>query len=94
MKLANIFLPIEFGFPKQILKQRRKEMNELKSIKVLEIIAEGLGMPYDSSLNEILAAMFLMEEDGELTRLLVEAAKQDLIEAWKAEGLIAQGRSE
>jgi hypothetical protein len=64
-------------------------MKEIKIIKVLEIIAEGLGMPYNSSLNEILTAMFLIDEDGEIRRLLVEAGKQDLIEAWKAEGLIA-----
>lgn len=64
-------------------------MKELKITKVLEIIAEELGMPYDSSLNEILAAMFLTDEDREIRRLLVEAGKQDLIEAWKAEGLIA-----
>lgn len=58
-----------------------------RSIKVLEIIAEELKMPYDSSLNEILAAMFLMDEDGEIRKLLVEAGAKDLIDAFKAEGI-------
>lgn len=60
-----------------------------KSIKVLEIIATELGMPYDSSLNEILATLFLIDKDNEIVSLLVEAGKQDLIEKFKNEGLIA-----
>lgn len=64
-------------------------MSANKSIKVMEIIAEGLGMPRDSSLSEILVALCVVDKDGEITKLLVEAGKQDLIEAWKAEGLIA-----
>lgn len=61
----------------------------MKSIKVLEIIAEELRMPNDSRLNDILAALCLIDEDGEIKQLLVEAGKQDLIEKFKSEGIVA-----
>jgi hypothetical protein len=59
----------------------------MKSTKVLEIIAEELNMPYDSSLSEILAALYLMDKDGEITKLLIEAGTQDILDKFKAEGI-------
>lgn len=59
----------------------------MKITKVLEIIAEELKMPYESSLSEILAALCLIDKDREITKLLVEVGAQDLIEKFKAEGI-------
>jgi hypothetical protein len=59
----------------------------MRCVKVLEIIAEELRMPYDSSLSEILAAASLIDQDGEIIRLLVQAGAQDLIDRFKAEGI-------
>jgi alkyl hydroperoxide reductase subunit AhpC len=59
-----------------------------KSIKVIEIIAKELGMPHESSLSEILAALFVLDKDGEIMKLLVEAGKQDLIDGFREEGMI------
>lgn len=60
-----------------------------KSVEVVKIIAEGLKMPDDASLNEILAAMYLIDKDGEIMKLLVQAGVQDLIDGFKEEGLIS-----
>lgn len=46
-------------------------------------------MPDDASLNEILAAMYLIDKDGEIMKLLVQAGLQDLIDRFKEEGLIS-----
>lgn len=59
-----------------------------KCIKVLEIIAEELKMPLDSSLSEILASLWMIDEGNEIQSLLVQAGTQDLLEMFKAEGLI------
>jgi hypothetical protein len=59
-----------------------------KCIKVLEIIAEELKMPLDSSLSEILAGLWMIDEGNEIQSLLVQAGTQDLLEMFKAEGLI------
>lgn len=59
-----------------------------KSVEVVRIIAEGLKMPDDASLSEILAAMYLIDKDGEIMKLLVQAGLQDLIDGFKEEGLI------
>jgi hypothetical protein len=60
-----------------------------KSVAVVKIIAEGLKMPEDASLSEILAAMYLIDKDGEIMKLLVQAGLQDLIDGFKKEGLIS-----
>jgi hypothetical protein len=60
-----------------------------KSVAVVKIIAEGLKMPEDASLNEILAALYLIDKDGEIMKLLVQAGLQDLIDGFKKEGLIS-----
>jgi hypothetical protein len=60
-----------------------------KSVAVVKIIAEGLKMPEDASLNEILAALYLIDKDGEIMELLVQAGLQDLIDGFKEEGLIS-----
>jgi hypothetical protein len=54
-----------------------------KSVAVVKIIAEGLKMPEDASLSEILAAMYLIDKDGEIMKLLVQAGLQDLIDGFK-----------
>lgn len=59
-----------------------------KCVKVLEIIAEELKMPLDSSLSEILASLWMINEGNEIQSLLVQAGTQDLLEMFKAEGLI------
>lgn len=59
-----------------------------KCVKVLEIIAEELKMPLDSSLSEILASLWMIDEGNEIQSLLVQAGTQDLLEMFKAEGLI------
>lgn len=58
-----------------------------KSVQVLEIIAEELKMPLDSSLSEILASLWMIDEGNEIQSLLVEAGIQDLLEMFKAEGV-------
>lgn len=60
-----------------------------KSVEVVKIIAEGLKMPDNASLSEILAAMYLIDKDGEIMKLLVQAGLQDLIDGFKKEGLIS-----
>jgi hypothetical protein len=60
-----------------------------KSVEVVKIIAEGLKMPDDASLNEILAALYLIDKDGEIMELLVQAGSKDLIDGFKKEGLIS-----
>jgi hypothetical protein len=59
-----------------------------KCVKVLEIIAEELKIPLDSSLSEILASLWMIDEGNEIQSLLVQAGTQDLLEMFKAEGLI------
>lgn len=59
----------------------------MKVVKVLEIIAKELNMPYDSSLKDILAALCLIDKDGEITDMLVKAGVEDLVERFKAEGI-------
>jgi hypothetical protein len=59
-----------------------------KSVAVLNIIAEELKMPLDSSLKDILACLHLVDTDGEVTKLLVEACKEDLFEMYRKEGII------
>jgi hypothetical protein len=68
---------------------QRKEKIMKKSVAVVKIIAEGLKMPEDASLNEILAALYLIDKDGEIMELLVQAGLQDLIDGFKEEGLIS-----
>ena len=51
----------------------------MKSIRVLEIIAEELRMPYDASLTDILTAMFFIDQNKEIEKLLIKAATQDVV---------------
>lgn len=52
----------------------------MKSVKVIEIIAEELRMPQDASLADILAAMFIIDQGKEIERLLIKAATQDVLD--------------
>jgi hypothetical protein len=60
----------------------------MKCVSVLEIIAEELQMPTDASLNEILAALFCIDEDNKIRNLLAYAGTQDLLEMFRKDGLI------
>lgn len=60
----------------------------MKSVAVLNIIAEELKMPLDSSLKDILACLYLVDTDGEVTKLLVEACREDLFDLYRKEGII------
>lgn len=51
----------------------------MKSIRVLEIIAEELKMPHDASLTDILTAMFIIDQNKEIEKLLIKAATQDVV---------------
>ncbi len=74
----------------QAANKEKGENKMKKSIAAMEIIAEELGMPTDASFGEILAAMSIVDVDGEIKELLIKACKQDLLEMFKKEGLIAE----
>jgi hypothetical protein len=56
--------------------------------KVIEIIGEGFNLPQDISLQDLLLYVSFADESGEILKLLVEAGKRDIIERFKAEGII------
>jgi hypothetical protein len=67
------------------LKGERKMTN---AAKVIEIIGEGFNLPQDISLQDLLLYVSFADESGEILKLLVEAGKRDIIERFKAEGII------
>lgn len=52
----------------------------MKSVKVIEIIAEELRMPQDASLADILAAMFIIDLGKEIEKLLIKVVTQDVLD--------------
>jgi hypothetical protein len=58
-----------------------------RAAQVIEIIGDGFNLPKDISLKDLLAYVFLVDDSGEILKLLVEAGKRDLIDKFKAEGI-------
>ena len=59
-----------------------------RAAQVIEIIGEGFHLPKDIHLKDLLAYVYLVDDSGEILKLLVEAGKRDLIDKFKAEGII------
>jgi hypothetical protein len=66
--------------------ERKKKMTN--AAKVIEIIGEGFNLPQDISLQDLLLYVHFADESGEILKLLIEAGKRDIIERFKAEGII------
>lgn len=51
-----------------------------KSIQVLDIIASELHLPKDASLSDVLATLYLIDEDGEVMDLFGKAVSKEVCE--------------
>lgn len=51
-----------------------------RAAQIIKIIAEELKLPNDVHLNEVLASLYLVDTDGEIMKLLVEAGAKDIVE--------------
>lgn len=56
-----------------------------RAAQIIGIIAEELKLPREAHLDEVLACLYMIDKDGEIMKLLVEAGTKDIIERIKGE---------